>query len=161
MHGSRRILIPLAALVAVSAAGACSNSSSSGAREAWASAAVNLHKLVLGDKRYVTDGPRKGLRLLLPEPVQRRGRVPAGALDQRIHVGRHAEDRRPGLGAPALRVPQHAERFELDPVRQRLPPHTTGVFPIAASDPAYQYDRNPNSIKSYTLRASLARNPTS
>jgi YHYH protein len=40
-----------------------------------------------------------------------------------------------------------------------LPPHTTGVYPVAASDPAYQYDRNPNSIKSYVLAASLPRYP--
>ena len=40
-----------------------------------------------------------------------------------------------------------------------LPPHRTGVFPIRPSDPAYAYDRNPNSIRSYTLRASLPRNP--
>jgi hypothetical protein len=43
---------------------------------------------------------------------------------------------------------------------------TTGVFPIASSDDAYQYDRNPNSIGastvSYTLPASpkLASRPT-
>jgi hypothetical protein len=41
-----------------------------------------------------------------------------------------------------------------------LPNHTTGVFPIARSDAAYAYDRNPNSIAaqdlSYTLSASPA-----
>lgn len=35
--------------------------------------------------------------------------------------------------------------------------HTTGVFPVQPSDPAYQYDRNPNQIAAqsltYTLRA--------
>jgi hypothetical protein len=40
-----------------------------------------------------------------------------------------------------------------------LPGHTTGVFPIQSSDPAYRYDRNPNSIRSYTLAVSLPRNP--
>jgi hypothetical protein len=40
-----------------------------------------------------------------------------------------------------------------------LPSHATGVFPVAASDPAYQYDRNPNSIRAYTLRASLPTSP--
>jgi len=40
-----------------------------------------------------------------------------------------------------------------------LPAHTTGVFPIASSDPAYQYDRNPNSIQSYALKATLNANP--
>jgi len=40
-----------------------------------------------------------------------------------------------------------------------LPRHSTGVFPIAASDPAYKYDRNPNSIKAQSLVYDLARNP--
>src|SRR5947207_548636 len=40
-----------------------------------------------------------------------------------------------------------------------LPSHTTGVFPVASSDPAYQYDRNPNSIQSYTLKATLTAKP--
>jgi hypothetical protein len=41
-----------------------------------------------------------------------------------------------------------------------LPTHTTGVFPIAASDAAYAYDRNPNSIKPQSLTYSLPANPT-
>jgi hypothetical protein len=40
-----------------------------------------------------------------------------------------------------------------------LPSSPTGVFPIGSSDPAYNYDRNPNSIKPYTLRVSLPANP--
>jgi hypothetical protein len=38
--------------------------------------------------------------------------------------------------------------------------HTTGVFPIASSDPAYAYDRNPNQIAAQTLSWTLAANPT-
>lgn len=41
-----------------------------------------------------------------------------------------------------------------------LPDHTTGVFPISATDPAYAYDRNPNSIKGQTLKYALSVNPT-
>jgi hypothetical protein len=40
-----------------------------------------------------------------------------------------------------------------------LPSHATGAFPISSSDPAYQYDRNPNSIRATTLNASIPRNP--
>jgi len=36
-----------------------------------------------------------------------------------------------------------------------LPTVPTGVFPVASSDPAYAYDRNPNSIKGYTLSVEL------
>jgi hypothetical protein len=34
---------------------------------------------------------------------------------------------------------------------------TTGVFPIAAGDDAYQYDRNPNSIRSQTVSLTLPK----
>jgi hypothetical protein len=40
-----------------------------------------------------------------------------------------------------------------------LPDHFTGIFPVATSDPAYAYDRNPNSIKNQSLTYSLAANP--
>ena len=35
----------------------------------------------------------------------------------------------------------------------------TGIFPISSSDPAYQYDRNPNAISPHTLSATLPINP--
>jgi len=41
-----------------------------------------------------------------------------------------------------------------------LPTHPTGTFPIASTDPAYEYDRNPNSIKGQTLTYALNANPT-
>lgn len=40
-----------------------------------------------------------------------------------------------------------------------LPNHVTGTFPIAKSDPAYAYDRNPNSIKSQSLTYQLNSSP--
>lgn len=38
--------------------------------------------------------------------------------------------------------------------------HTTGVFPIAATDPAYAYDRNPNSIKAQSETYTLSADPS-
>lgn len=38
--------------------------------------------------------------------------------------------------------------------------HTTGNFPIARTDDAYQYDRNPNSIKKQSIGFSVPLNPT-
>jgi hypothetical protein len=40
-----------------------------------------------------------------------------------------------------------------------FPNHTTGTFPIASNDPAYVYDRNPNSIKTQDLTYGLNANP--
>jgi YHYH protein len=36
----------------------------------------------------------------------------------------------------------------------------TGVFPVQASDPAYQYDRNPNPITAQGISFSIPRHPT-
>jgi len=41
-----------------------------------------------------------------------------------------------------------------------LPTHTTGVFPIATTDPAYAYDKNPNTITGQSLTYALANAPT-
>ena len=40
------------------------------------------------------------------------------------------------------------------------PPQTTGIFPIQATDPAYQYDTNPNSIQAQNMQLTLPDNPT-
>ena len=40
-----------------------------------------------------------------------------------------------------------------------LPEHLTGTFPISPNDDAYQYDRNPNSIKTQTLSYTLPKDP--
>ncbi len=38
--------------------------------------------------------------------------------------------------------------------------HSTGTFPVASSDPAYSYDRNPNTISSQDLTYKLSASPT-
>ncbi|MGZ4799452.1 MAG: YHYH protein [Acidimicrobiia bacterium] len=38
--------------------------------------------------------------------------------------------------------------------------HTTGAFPVQPSDPAYQYNRNPNHIAAQSLTYALSANPT-
>ncbi len=40
-----------------------------------------------------------------------------------------------------------------------LPFHLTGTFPVAQSDDAYQYDRNPNSISAQSFNFALPANP--
>ncbi|HEX5448246.1 MAG TPA: YHYH protein, partial [Candidatus Saccharimonadales bacterium] len=41
-----------------------------------------------------------------------------------------------------------------------LPAHPTGIFPIRAGDPAYAYDKNPNTIKAQSLTFALTTGPT-
>ncbi len=40
-----------------------------------------------------------------------------------------------------------------------IAPHTTGTFPIASTDPAYQYDRNPNAVAAHAISVTLNANP--
>ena len=40
-----------------------------------------------------------------------------------------------------------------------LPSHATGIYPISASDPAHQYDMNPNSIASQSIADAIPANP--
>ena len=40
------------------------------------------------------------------------------------------------------------------------PPQTTGIFPIQTTDPAYQYDTNPNAISAQTIQLTLPANPS-
>ncbi len=40
-----------------------------------------------------------------------------------------------------------------------LPSHPTGLFPITSDDPAYQYDRNPNRIRSQNFELHLPLQP--
>jgi hypothetical protein len=40
-----------------------------------------------------------------------------------------------------------------------FPSHTTGIFPVSSSDPAYQYDRNPSTITAQSLTYSLSGAP--
>lgn len=41
-----------------------------------------------------------------------------------------------------------------------LPDHSTGIYPVQSTDDAYQYDRNPNSIREQSLEVDLPTNPT-
>jgi hypothetical protein len=41
-----------------------------------------------------------------------------------------------------------------------LPRHSTGVFPIRSTDPAYKYDRNPNTIKAQSISLTLPAHPS-
>ncbi len=38
--------------------------------------------------------------------------------------------------------------------------YKTGVFPVASSDPAHQYDANPNTISAQTIKETIPANPT-
>lgn len=56
-----------------------------------------------------------------------------------------------------LKVSVSASKLKLS--GNGLPSHATGVYPISSSDDAYQYDRNPNSIRVRPFSYSLPARP--
>ncbi len=122
---------------------------------------INIHKLPLGDGKYEDGGPKKGYVYSCITNFNGGGAFRNGPwideeagtwnLAKKIYVeGRvHWESE----------FAQHVSGSERDLEGNGLPPQTTGTFPIEESDPAYEYDRNPNTISSYRLKASLPANP--
>jgi hypothetical protein len=158
MPGRRRILVALGALAAVSAVAACSSSSGASKHSTPAArAALNLRKLVLGDKRYVTSGPKKGWVYSCQSQFNGGGAFRDGPWIQGSRWDATQKISVSGSVHHSARFTDSLTSSSLVLAGNGLPPHATGTFPIASSDPAYSYDRNPNSIKSYTLRAALPR----
>jgi hypothetical protein len=115
----------------------------------------------LGDGKTSLTGPKKG-HLYLCRPMAGGG----GA----FRAGPWIKD---GRWSPALKTvtvagdvawPGASLRFELagdarNVTGNALPSHRTGMFPVRPGDPAYQYDRNPNSIRAHEMKFSLPARP--
>jgi hypothetical protein len=156
MRATRSGLLVLGAL----ALGACGSGSSSAQSTPASASATDVTRLPLGDG-HVSTRARRGYvyscqtRFMggapsFPTPWIRSNRT--WDLTAKPHVSGSVSwpNRRFALrlGSSALRI-----------TGNDLPSHTTGVFPIASSDPAYQYDKNPNAIAPTTLNAAIPRNP--
>ena len=57
-----------------------------------------------------------------------------------------------------LRITRNADKRVIE--SNDLPKHPTGMFPIAPTEQAYQYDRNPNRIAPQSMRLELPAMPT-
>jgi hypothetical protein len=118
-------------------------------------------ELPLGDGRYVLDAPRKGY-IYLCHPMQGRGGAANdgpwihGAtwnISQKIPV-------RGNVTWPEARFSNTADNEQRLLNGNDLPlTHATGQFPISSSDPAFAYDRNPNSIAAQNLHDALPLHP--
>jgi len=145
--------------VAIGVAGlaACSDSVGGGS----ASGEIDATQLPLGDGKFLTS-PRQGYVYSCITQFNGLGALRDGPwIDETAHTW-DATHKISVLGSVAwpaqFAVKQMSLELELS--GDGLPSNPTGVFPIARSDPAYAYDPNPNSIKSYTLDALLPANPS-
>ncbi len=133
----------------------------SGAPARASGAKVDKRALPLGDGKVTTSGPRRGWIY-----VCRTSNSPAGAFEEGPWI--NATDNTYDITAKvtvdgSVQWPQAIfDRSTQDGVRtlsgNGLPVgYTTGTFPIATTDDAYSYDRNPNSIGAQSLSYSLPR----
>ena len=119
--------------------------------------------LPVGDSKYVTDAPKQGYVYVCHAPMGGGGASARGPwfvnnnteydLSKKVSV----EGAVKWDGSYAMRI----EGTHRVVATNDLPrDHTTGVFPVQPSDPAYQYDRNPNHIAAQSLTYTLAASPT-
>ena len=171
----QRTVLALALLVALSALGGCGGGGGDGDGESTTRAAdaaetseasrfkatpINVHKLPLGDDMYTTNAPESGYVYSCVTDFN------GGAFEQGPWIDAEA-----GTWNLSKKIyvegrvhwdsefTQQVSGSERDLEGNGLPPQTTGTFPVEESDPAYEYDRNPNSISGYELKASLPANP--
>lgn len=123
---------------------------------------VSHTKLPLGDNKYATS-PKKGYIYLCRTQMDGGGAFQAGPwinqatktwdLTRKVTV-----DGNVSWANAQWRVSINGTQRML--TGNGLPYHTTGVYPIASSDDAYQYDRNPNALKTQNYSLTFPTNPT-
>lgn len=118
--------------------------------------------LPLGDNRYVIDKPKKGYIYLCDAHPEPNG---GGAQTQGSWIHGNSWNINEKISVLGKNSWRNASFFSLISDTSRtfignnLPNHTTGDFPISDLDPAYKFDRNPNSIKAQSLNLNLPLNP--
>jgi len=122
---------------------------------------VDVEALPLGDEMYSTDGPRQGYVYSCITNFNGGGAFQQGPwidpaagtwnLEEKIHVQGEVEWE--------AEFSQRVSGADREVEGNGLPPQPSGIFPVEADDPAYEFDRNPNSIEAYRLEAVLPAEP--
>jgi hypothetical protein len=122
---------------------------------------VDLHHLPVGDGKVTTSGPQVGYVWVCSTPNGNSGASATGAWFN--GDGTYDLTAKPTVDGAvtwpsvfAMSIEGGLQVF----TGNGLPSHATGNFPISASDDAYQYDRNPNSISAQQVQIQLTANPT-
>jgi len=164
--------VAAATLAAIGALlGGCGDSSETGndttatgastSTTAFTATPINVHKLPLGDGMYEESGPRSGYVYSCIADFSGSGAFEQGPWID-VEVGTWDLTEKIFVQG---RIDWESEFSEDVSGSERnlegngLPPQPSGEFPVSSSDPAYSYDRNPNSISSYELKAALPADP--
>lgn len=122
----------------------------------------NKTSLPLGDGKYTTSGARKGYIYLCS--VQQGG---GGAQESGTWIsGKTWNDTIKPKVSGSVTWPTATFTNTISGTTRTLTGNdlpvqaTTGIFPIQSTDPAYQYDRNPNTITASTYSLTLPVNPS-
>jgi hypothetical protein len=120
--------------------------------------------LPVGDNKYVTDAPKKGSVYLCRAP-----QGGAGGAQERgpwfLDNGTEYDiNKKVAVAGDVKWDASYSETMDGGNrviTTNDLPrDHGTGVFPVQPSDPAYEYDRNPNQIQAHSLTYTLPAEPT-
>jgi hypothetical protein len=132
----------------------------SGAATSAAGRGPDLTALPLGDGKTTTTSPQRGY---LYECHVQAGGGGAGTNGPWIHgstydlTAKYVVDG--SVDWPAATFTAKVKKNRLRISGNGLPKHTTGTYPIASTDDAYQIDRNPNRISSHTVSESFKAIP--
>ncbi len=119
--------------------------------------------LPVGDGKYTTDGAKQGSVFVCRVPAGGGGAMTRGPwfvndnTEYDLNAKVAVEGNVPWDASGSMLIVGSKRVIETNDLPRD---HTTGVFPIQSSDPAYQYDRNPNSIASQSLTYTLDAEPT-
>jgi YHYH protein len=123
---------------------------------------VSMNALPLGDNKYTTNGPKKGFIYLCRVMKGNGGaQVSGNWITGTTWTTQGKPSVQGAISWPNATFSDKVSGSNRIISGNGLPVGmTTGTFPIASSDPAYQYDRNPNAIHPQTISLTLPVNPT-
>jgi hypothetical protein len=131
------------------------------------SATIDPTALPLGDQRYVTDAPRAGFVYVCDAFMYRQTGAPGSLRDgDWIDVTANTFDMTRKLTfAGDVHYPDAQLAITTADDRRTIAGNglpvavQTGTFPVATTDPAYAYDRNPNQVTAQDIAFSIPRTP--
>ncbi len=121
--------------------------------------ALDLTRLPLGDGK-LSAAPQRGYVYRCPQPISNLGAFKQGPWIRSDgtfdFTAKAVVD---GSVTHTSVLNQTLETAALSLTGNGLPNHPTGTYPIATTDDAYQYDRNPNRIRAQNLEYRLPASP--